>query len=256
MQFFTAGDVLARSTEAPVGDPITVSLDDTIQDALKLMLSHDFDQLPVLYKGEVEGAVTYKQVAKYVKSVDEPQVADTSIKITLESDPVFVESNHDLFELFETLAEESFVLIGSRDELQGILTRYDVFYFLKYQVDPFLKIGEIENALRQLFRDNFDNLDTRIEAAFGERAANDSRYELPTSVEYFSFSEYRVFMMKHIDELPDRLSNDREMVSELLDDVNETRNALFHFRRQVDDVDRDQLDLAHNYFTGIANTTA
>jgi hypothetical protein len=44
------------------------------------------------------------------------------------------------------------------------------------------------------------------------------------------------------------------MVEELLEDIRDTRNALFHFRAEADEVDRDQLDIAHAYFTGIANT--
>lgn len=254
MEFFTADDVLSHSTAAKPDDPVTVHLDDSIQKALTLMLDNDFDQLPVVSDDGVEGTVTYKSVAKYVKSLDNPRVAETSVKIALNTNPVFVDRDHDLFELFDTLAEDDYVLIGDRNELKGILTRYDVFYFLEHQVEPFLKIGEIENSLRHLFHASVDDLDQRIEDTFADRAEHDERYDPPERLEDFSFDEYRMFMMRNLDQLPPRLSQERDMVESLLEDLRETRNALLHFRTEADDVDRDQLDMAHGYFTGIANT--
>lgn len=254
MEFFTADDVLSHSTAATPDDPVTVDLDDSIQKALKLMLEHDFDQLPVVSDDGVEGTVTYKSVAKYVKWIDDPRVAETTVKIALNTNPEFVDRDHDLFELFDTLAKDDYVLIGNRDELAGILTRYDVFYFLEHQVEPFLKIGEIENSLRHLFRVSCDDLDQRIEETFADRAQYDESYDSPKCLEDFSFDDYRMFMMRNLDQLPPHVSQERDMVESLLDDLRETRNALLHFRAEADEVDRDQLDMAHGYFTGIANS--
>ena len=254
MEFFTAGDILSHSTAATPDDPITINLDDSIQKALELMLENDFNQLPVMNDGSVEGTVTYKSVAKYVKSIGDPRVEDTSVKITLNTNPKFVDRDHDLFELFDTFAVDEYVLIGDRDELEGILTRYDVFYFLEHQVDPFLKIGGIEESIRHLFRVSCEDLDQRIQDTFADRAKYDESYEPPKRLEDFSFDEYRIFMMRNLDQLPPRLSQERNMVESLLEDLRETRNALFHFRAEADEVDRDQLDIAHGYFTGIAST--
>lgn len=253
MKFFTAHDVLSHSTAAAPDDPVTVHLDDSIQHALAIMLEHDFDQLPVMSDDGVEGMITYKSVAKYVKSMDNPRVEDTSVKIALNTNPEFVDLDHDIFELFDTLAEDDYVLIGNKDELEGILTRYDVFYFLEHQVEPFLKIGEIEESLRHLFRESIDDVDQRITETFADRAEHDENYNPPESLEDFSFNEYRMFMMHNLDQLPPRLSRERDMVESLLEDIRETRNALLHFRAEADDVDRDQLDMAHGYFTGIAS---
>lgn len=254
MEFFTADDVLSHSTAATPDDPVTVSLEDSIQKALKLMLKNDFDQLPVVSDAGVEGAVTYKSVAKYVKSIEEPRVNETSVKIALNTNPEFVDRDHDLFELFDTLAEDDYVLIGDHDELVGILTRYDVFYFLEHQVEPFLKIAGIEESLRYLFHASCSDLDQRIEDTFADRAEHDESYDPPERLEDFSFDEYRIFIMRNLDQLPSRLSQERDMVESLLEEIRETRNALFHFRAEADEVDRDQLDIAHGYFTGIAST--
>lgn len=252
MQFFTADDVLSHSTEATPGNPVTARLEDSIQEALTIMLENDFDQLPVVSDRGVEGAVTYKSVAKYAKSMDEPDFDETSVKFALDRNPEFVDSERDIFELFDTLAEDDFVLIGDSNRLDGMLTRYDVFYFLEDQVEPILQIGEIEESLRYLFRTSCDNLEQRIEDTFADRAEHDESYHLPEKVEDFTFDEYRMFMMRNLDELPPHLSRDRDMVEDLLEDVRDIRNALLHFRSDADEVDRDQIDIAHSYFTGIA----
>ena len=254
MEFFTANDVLSHSTAARPDNPVTVHLNDSIQDALTIMLEKDFTQLPVMSNDGVEGTVTYKSVSRYVKSMDELHLEETSVKIALNTNPRFVDLEHDIFELFDTLAEDEYVLLGSEDNLEGILTRYDVFYFLEDQVKPFLQIGEIEESLRHLFRISCNNLEQRIEDAFADRAKHDDSYTPPESLEDFSFDDYRLFMMKNLDQLPPRLSQEREMVENLLEDTGDTRNALFHFRAESDEVDRDQLDMAHGYFTGISRT--
>lgn len=254
MQFFTADDVLSHSTAASPDEPVTVNIDDSIQTALEIMLDNDFDQLPVESEHGVEGVVTYKSIARYVKSMEDVSVEETSVKIALNTSPKFVDPDHDIFELFETFAEDDYVLIGDSDTLEGILTRYDILYFLELQVDPFLKIGEIEESLRHIFRESVDDLDQCMEEAFAPRAENDDRYNPPERLEDFSFDEYRLFMTKNLDQLPSRLSQERSMVEDLLEDIRDTRNALFHFRAEADEVDRDQLDIAHSYFTGIANT--
>lgn len=217
-------------------------------------LAHDFDQLPVVSEDGVEGTVTYKSVAKYVKSIDEPRVEETSVKIALNTNPEFVDRDEDIFQLFDTFAEDDYVLIGSREALDGIITRYDVFYFLEHQVEPFLKIGSIEESLRTLFRTSCSDVDQPIEDTFADRAEHDESYMIPEWFEDFSFDEYRLFMMRNLDQLPARLSQERDMVETLLTDIGEMRNALFHLRAKADDVDRDQLDMAYGYFTGIANT--
>jgi CBS domain-containing protein len=252
MEFFTADDVLSYGKATTPDDPVTVNLDDSIQDALTTMLAEDFDQLPVVSDQGVEGTITYKSIARYVKSIDEPDVGEVSVKIALNANPNFVEPEHDIFDLIDTFAEDDFVLIGDSDELVGILTRYDILYFIEYRVEPFLKIGEIEEALRQLFRLCCDDdLDQRIEETFSDRAEHDDGYDIPENLDRFSFDDYRMFMMRNIEQLPSRLSREQEMVESLLEDIRDTRNALFHFRSEVGEVDRDQLDLAHGYFTGI-----
>ena len=163
----------------------------------------------------------------------------------------FVETDRDVFNLLETFAEDDFVLIGNSTELVGILTRYDILYFMQYQIEPLLKIGEIEKTLRELFDSRCEDLDSRISNTFIDRAENDDSYEIPESLDRFSFDEYRMFMTKNLEILPEQIREDRDIIEPLLEDIRDIRNALFHFRDEADKVDRDKLDIVHNYFTGM-----
>jgi CBS domain-containing protein len=249
MKFFTAGDVLEHDIVAPT-DPMTITQDASVSDTLSIMLENDFDQLPVVQDGNVAGAVTYKSVARLAKSVPDAHLDDMTIMGALIS-PTFADRGHDVFKLFETFAVEEFVLVGSRDELDGIITRYDVFYFLRDQFKPFIMIGEIERNLRAIFRKEVPNIETRIQDTFKPRAEDVSGYSVPESLEYFNFEEYKRFISVNNDVLPAELQQDRDFVMKLLESVRQNRNALFHFRTEVSEIDYEIISVAHSYFKSL-----
>jgi len=250
VKFYTAGDVLQQQSEVDLKNPVTIQLNDTIFDALSVMFEDNFSQLPVLSEGRVKGVVTYKSIARVMKSVPQTDIEEMSVKgATVE--PEFVSERQDIFDLFETFAVDEYVLIGDKEELRGILTRYDVFHFLKRQFAPFIMIGEIEQSLRDLFRKSVDDLNERIQTTFEPRAGDDSSYSVPKSIDHLNFEEYKRFISANQEALPAQLANDKDLVLELLEKVRMDRNALFHFRSGADEIDRESLEVAHNYFTGL-----
>lgn len=250
MTFFTTGDVLQQASKAAPEEPVTIDLNDTIYEALSLMFKNHFSQLPVINDDRVSGTVTFKSISRMLKSVPETDIRDKTVKGALVQ-PVFVDEDEDLFDLFETFAVDEYVLVGSENDLNGILTRYDVFHFLKDQFEPFIKIGDIEQSLRELFRMSVADLDQRIEETFAPREDEDSNYSAPESIDHFNFEEYKRFISTNVDHLPTRVKNDHEFVLELLEQVRLNRNALFHFRAEVDEIDHETIDVAHSYFTGL-----
>lgn len=254
MKFFTAGDVLDHADASSPKHPVTVHVEDSIADALGVMFEHEFSQLPVTANDRIVGVVTHESICQLLKITSQPSVQQRSLTAVMTA-PNFVAHDRDIFELFETFAIDEYVLIGDETNLEGIITQFDVFHFLKRQVEPFLKIGEIERSLRSIFQTAIPDLDNCIEATFADRAEYDPTYTPPTDVSEFDFSEYHTFIAKNIETLPPRFETDRGLVLELVDAVREIRNALFHFRTSVDEIDRELLAVAHSYFTSIANDT-
>jgi CBS domain-containing protein len=249
MKFFTAGDVLEHAKIAPT-DPLTIGRDETVYSALTQMMRNDFDQLPVTHNGEVVGAVTFKSIGRLAKSVPDSNLEKMTAMGALVS-PTYVDVDHDMFELFETFAVEEFVLVGASDKLEGIITRYDVFYFLREQFRPFIMIGEIERSLRALFDREFPDIKERIQETFAPRAEEDPSYSVPESLEYFNFEEYKRFIVANLEDLPEELRSDREFILKLLEGVRQNRNSLFHFRAGIDEIDREIIEVAHGYFTSL-----
>lgn len=249
MKFFTAGDVLEHA-KAPVTDPITIRRDSTVSAALTVMLRNDFDQLPVRGGEGVVGAVTFKSVARLAAAVPDADLESTSVMGAL-IEPTFVSVDHDMFDLFDTFAVEEYVLVGSNEQLEGIITRYDVFHFLKEQFRPFIMIGEIEQSLRTLFEREFPDIEARIQETLSARAEHDPSYSVPASLDYFNFEEYKRFIASNFEELSAELQHDQEFILQLLEGVRKNRNALFHFRAGINEIDREIIEVAHGYFTNL-----
>ncbi|WP_273838097.1 CBS domain-containing protein [Halococcus sp. PRR34] len=250
MKFFTAGDVLDQQSEIDLRAPVTIDIGDTIYDAVVKMFRHNFSQLPVETDEGVSGAVTYKSVCRVLRCVPDSNIESMSVR-SARVDPKFVGESQDIFGLFRTFARDEYVLIGSPPDLKGILTRYDVFYFLRNQFEPFIKIGEIERSLRRMFVESMDDMDRAIEETFSSRDKEDSSFSAPDSVEMFTFENYKMFISQNMQDLPDQLSDESEFVTDLLQEVQRNRNALLHFRSGVDEIDREVINVAHSYFDGI-----
>lgn len=244
MKFFTAKDVRDHVAGSDPRRPMRISAKAEIDRALELMFKHDYSQLPVESDGEVVGAISHRTIAKAVKIFGGSDIGTQAVGIALE-DPRFVDADDDIYRLFETLATDNYVLIGAPDNLEGIMTLYDVFTFLEYQVSPFLLIGEIEESLRTLFENAFEDTDERITTTFAGRSENDSSYSPPEAVEEFGFWEYTVFVTKNWESLDEYFAGNQDLVTSMISDVGMVRNALFHFRTEADEVDRVLIEVAH-----------
>lgn len=244
MDFFTTEDVLEQATAGRPDEPETIRAEASIQSSLEKMFEYDFDQLPVEDDGRIVGVISYRSIARILKSFDDIDVSVQNTGFAME-EPEFVERDRDVYDLFETLAIDDYVLVGTPENLQGIMTRYDVFFFLEEQVRPFLLIGDIESALRNLFSHAFGDVEFRIEETFSQRAEHDESYDPPEELEDFGFWEYQTFIGSNWDELGEFFSADRSAVVDMVEEVGDIRNALFHFREAADSVDRDLIQIAH-----------
>lgn len=249
MKFFNAGDVLDDAVNSPK-DPITIDFNDTASDALEIMIRNDFDQLPVEKKGDIIGSITYKSISKALSSVERSSIEELNVSMAV-TESKFVDKEENIFGLFDYFAENEFVLVGDEHDLEGIITRYDVFLFLKDQMEPFIQIGSIERNIRDLIKTNIEDIDECIEDTFETRANQDDAFSIPENVDRFSFKHYHHFLRSNQEEFSE-IENDIGNVLKLIENVGEERNALFHFRQSSDELDREKIDVAKNYFERIS----
>lgn len=244
MDFFTTQDVLEAASAGTPEDPVTIGEGVSIQTALDKMFDAKFSQLPVEGNGRISGAISHRSIARVLKSFDDTGISDQKVGVALE-DPTFVEPDRDIYDLFQTLAEDDYVLVGTPENLEGIMTRYDVFFFLEDQVRPFLLIGDIETALRQLFADAFEDVDHQIKQTFANRDDHNGSYNPPERLDQFNYWEYQTFISENWGALEEFFTADRSFVIGMIEDLQQIRHALFHFREAAESVDRDLIELTH-----------
>ena len=128
-----------------------VSLSASIQTAYTMMLTRKYSQLAVANYGkprqqDIKGIVSFQSIAKALMNGRPTTVGDC-----VDTDVSFAQSEDDLKSVVGQLEENDVVLVIGRDKrLQGIVTAWDLAEEFAELVDPFKRLGEIEERLRTL----------------------------------------------------------------------------------------------------------
>ena len=92
----------------------------------------------------IKGTVSFQSIAKAMMNGEPTTVGDCT-----DNDVPIAQSNADLKSVVSQLGENDVVLVIGRDKrLQGIVTAWDLAEEFAGLVDPFTRIGEIEERLR------------------------------------------------------------------------------------------------------------
>ena len=243
--------------------------------ALERMVDNGFSQMPVTDKsGGIIGVFSWKSFGKRVADLHAANIKPTELPIREAMEPakfigpeVYIDTETDWSDL-------DYVLVGTCDELLGILCVADVLGRLNDFAEAFVLLYEIEHEIRDLIRDVYDDGELRgvLEAmeasanrpalevvaelklyveqqgnipAVGKairllRASSDGRFDC---LEDFTFSQYRSLICceanwPRFEPVFDTL---RELVNADFGEVNDLRNIVFHFRRGITPKDTDRL---------------
>jgi len=116
---------------------VTVDIDDSMQDAIKLLKEHDINMLPVMEKGKLVGVLTDRDVKKSSASdattleIHELLYLVSRIKVQniMTKDPVTVPSDYTIEETAQVLLEKNIsgVPVVDNKRVVGIITQTDIF---------------------------------------------------------------------------------------------------------------------------------
>lgn len=143
------------------------------------------------------------------------------------------------------------VLIGSRRDVQGIVTTMDLASFLRQVARPFVLLAEIELTLRRIIdscipQDKFSQcVSDSLTSIYGERT-------LPKAVAQMTFNDYVQLIgngrnWPYFEAFFGMGDGTRKRTRNTLSKVGELRNVVFHFKQSLEDDDMRILENKRNW---------
>lgn len=218
--------------EAANRSPISVKPDATLQQAVTIMLTNDFSQLPVMTgPRDLKGIISWKTIGSRL-ALKRPCA---NVRDAMEPAQV-VSADESLFGAIARIASHDYVLVqGENRVYAGIVTASDFNAQFQALAEPFLLVGEIENGVRLILHQKF----TLKELEEAKAPGDEGRViESPSDL---TFGEYIRLLEPDKRWKKLRIEIDRTEFLERLNRVRDIRNDVMHF-------DPDGLDPADLVF--------
>ena len=232
--------------------PVTIKRDETVTEALNLMIKHDFSQLPVVDSNNHPiGMVTHERILRAVRNfrsqLNDLYVRDVMFEVTKAN---LFDIEEDLFNLLKQLKLTNAVLIVDRQStLIGIVTSYDSTEYFRDRAENLMRVEDIEGMIKDFIllaysasdgnRDEakLDQAISRVIPNTEAESRGQKRFDDLTLGQYVSMltSKQTWSFFEPILRMP------RDSVVRWLEDIRITRNELAHFRKEITIEQTDQL---------------
>ncbi len=200
--------------------PTTVNPDSSIQEAITLMLSRGFSQLPVMSTPrKVQGVVSWSSIGARLGT----GATGTKVSDMLEQHHV-VSHDASIFQAIPIIVAHDYVLVQGRDStITGIVTASDLSLQFLQLSEPFLLLSEIENQIRQIISKRFklQDLESCRDPADVSRTIE--------RVSDLTFGEYIRLLENPDNWTKSSLPLDRVVFCRQLSSVRDIRNDVMHF---------------------------
>lgn len=220
-------------------------------DAIAVMRKTGFSQLPVVSAAQrVIGVFSFRSFAEAAVELM-PNRHPNSIAVEdAMVQPVWARPGDELDSQYAALDRLDCVLVGDPAHLRGVMTTIDVLAYLDRVAEPFVRLGELERALRTAIALVVD------QAEFAQLAAKalSDRYAgrtdaLPTLSTDMTLDELVVVILHGPNwaRLSSVFGINRETAATRLSNLAAPRNAALHFRRELTDEEMERIRAARNW---------
>jgi CBS domain-containing protein len=202
-------------------EPLSISKDSTLKEAITLMMMHNYSQLPVMNgPRSVVGYVSWETIGYALTNGQNlPE-----IKYYTNSDVTKLSYETPLLDAISIIIEKGFVLVFKQDNtISGILTIADISAQFLSVTEPFILLEQIENHIRQILDKKFLVTDLKEFCKIGE-IERDIEF-----IDDLNFGDYILIVGKpeNWDKL--NLSIERLPFIKQLDKIRQIRNDVMHF---------------------------
>ncbi len=228
------------------GGPETVTPSTPVLEALEIMRSKGYSQLPVVdAAGVVHGLFSYRSFALGAAEMAGERYRPEALEVDeFLEEAVFLHVRDEVGSAVRHLWDHDAVLVGAPDGLQAILTSADILKRLYELTRGFVLVREIELAVRDIIQLTLSADD--LTAIFaGLKRPDGARSERPpvAALDELTFAQYHdvICQRERWPHFEPVLGPQKARLSKRLETVNHLRNDLFHFRREITDEDRQKL---------------
>jgi hypothetical protein len=227
--------------------PLCIAEDGMVGDALRLMMEHDYSQLPVVNgEGAVVGIITGDSIARALNLLglraSELRVSNAYVPAkTLRTDS-------EIEDLMDALRGTFAVpVVDESGRLVGIVTNCDTTAYFHSRAEAMMDVEDVENSLKDCIRadiapDAGELTDAEITVKLTPRSPE-------RTFDRLSFNDY-ISMFMHGSRwrrIAPVVDLSESACRKMLEEVRDIRNDLFHFRRDISAERRYALKYCRNW---------
>lgn len=237
---------LVRSLIPTDKELITISPDTTVAVAAELMQKHNISQLPVVAGDEVLGVFSFRSLVTHLLNMGNMREYFGDLRVDeLMEQFEFAQPSDNWEAILDYLERDNGTLVGSRTQLEGIVTSMDVLNYLRKIAHPFVMVAEIELSLRSIIQACVN--DTELQVCIQNSLT--SKYDasdIPTKLLDMTFNDYVQVICDgrnwfRFSVILGEGEWQRKITAARLKELRDLRNDVFHFRRSLDYEDHRKL---------------
>lgn len=224
---------------------ITLSPSTPVAKALKKMRNYNISQIPIVEAETVIGVFSYRSLAKGIQKLPEKEKNPLSLPVEeFVEDLKFASISDELGSLLGELDLKDAVLVGTEDNIQGIITVSDALNYFYRVSTPYILLRGIELAIRELIRNSVTEAELKdcIDKSLKEHY-KDLKRELPQTIDELTFQDYVTILRFRgtWDKFQVAFGENINIVHTKLEPLPKLRNDIFHFRRDITIEEYDRL---------------
>lgn len=213
--------------------PACVAEDAMAVDALRLMMAHDYSQLPVVNDNEeLVGMITSDSVARALNLLA-LKVEHLKVSNAIQQTKQF-KLDSDLSDLLDGLRDTYAVpVVDNFKRVIGIVTNYDTADFFRSRAEDMMDVEDVENAMKDCLRIDLWGEQGKLDDS--ELAVTISKEIGTKTFDMLTFNDYLLLFI-HGDrwnKFSSEVDLDRNACRLMLEQVKDIRNDLFHFRTEI-----------------------
>lgn len=230
---------------------VTLPPETSVAEALKLMRERNFSQIPIVENGEVLGVFSYRSFSQGLLELDKVAIKPLMLSIEEFAEKIdFAKITDELTDLLDEFDLKDAILVGTEDNLQGIITATDALHYFYKVASEYVMLREVELAIRALIKQavNEKELEECINNSLKEHYAKHGK-QVPSRLEDLTMNDY-VLIINNSDTW-DKFSKvfgaERTVVRAKLASLPNLRNEVFHFKRKITIEEYDKLKTARDW---------